>query len=63
MLPRVKCVRGESLLFLSNHLFRTRQLVGQLFQVDILEIPMSVNGNKYLLVREDAFLSGYNVYQ
>ena len=27
----------------------------QLFQVDILEIPMSDNGNKYLLVGEDAF--------
>ena len=34
----------------------------QLFQIDVLEVPRSINGNRYLLVGEDAFSKWIECY-
>ena len=59
------CQRGKLALTVKSPLQNTP--IGrtmQMLQVEILETPMNVNGNKYLLVGEDAFSKWcLNVYQ
>ena len=48
---KAKLLRPVKALHQNTPIGRTMQL----FQVDVLEVPMDVKGNRYLLVGEDAF--------